>query len=389
MKSAPSAPPAPDYQGAAVAQGQANKEAAMTTGVLANPNIYSPYGMQQVSYDPTGPDGMMKPTVTQTLNPQSQAIFDRQQQVRMGLADLSGQGLGTAQQVLGTQFNPYGASGGAPSTGKGASTMPAPPEPGGGSYNPYNTTTTQDMTGGSGTPGSISNLGAAAAAAGGPASVSPNAGASGYSGYSANGGYGAPTDAGGVPHVQTGLNTYGNARMPINAGMTAQNALMSRLGPQLDRRRQALHTQLLNEGHVRGNEGYSNAMQDYGQTENDMLLQAGREGLGLDMAANQQGFNQALQGGQFANTAQQQAMAQALQLRTQPLNEITALMSGSQIQNPQFQGYTGAPVAPANYAGAAGQQGLWDQGIYNSQVGQANSGNNAMVGLASAAAIAF
>jgi hypothetical protein len=57
---------------------------------------------------------------------------------------------------------------------------------------------------------------------------------------------------------------------------------------------------------------------------------------------------QMLQSGQFANTAQGQALAQALQQRQLPLNEISALMSGSQIQNPQFQGYQGANVQAPN-----------------------------------------
>jgi hypothetical protein len=50
---------------------------------------------------------------------------------------------------------------------------------------------------------------------------------------------------------------------------------------------------------------------------------------------------------QFGNTAQQQSLDQQLALRNQPLNQITGLMSGSQIQMPQFQGYQGANVAAA------------------------------------------
>ncbi|NDF39599.1 MAG: hypothetical protein EB140_11840, partial [Proteobacteria bacterium] len=77
-------------------------------------------------------------------------------------------------------------------------------------------------------------------------------------------------------------------------------------------------------------------------------------------AAQAQQFNQALQAGQFGNTALQQSLAQQLALRNQPLNEITALMSGSQVQMPQFQGYTGANVAAAPVFGAA--QVAWCDG---------------------------
>ncbi|CAB4127927.1 hypothetical protein UFOVP102_1, partial [uncultured Caudovirales phage] len=70
---------------------------------------------------------------------------------------------------------------------------------------------------------------------------------------------------------------------------------------------------------------------------------------------------------------QQQALAQAIQSRQMPLNEITALMSGSQIQNPQFGAYQGANVAAAPIANAAAQTGAYNQNLYNQQVGSANA----------------
>ena len=44
------APPAPDYIGAAAAEGEANKESAFQTAVLSNPNINTPYGSQTVTW---------------------------------------------------------------------------------------------------------------------------------------------------------------------------------------------------------------------------------------------------------------------------------------------------------------------------------------------------
>jgi hypothetical protein len=156
---------------------------------------------------------------------------------------------------------------------------------------------------------------------------------------------------------------------------------MSRLDPSLARQRTSTETQLTNQGLRPGDEAYSNAMTDLGQQENDARTQAVLQGLNLDIGANQQGFNQALQGGQFANTANQQSLAQALQLRDQPLNEITGLMSGSQIQNPQFPGYSGSTVAPAPLFNATQAQGQWDQNAYNQQVAQQNSGLSGLFGL--------
>ena len=105
------------------------------------------------------------------------------------------------------------------------------------------------------------------------------------------------------------------------------------------------------------------------------------------LAAQNQQYNQLLQGAQFGNTAQQQSLQQQLALRNQPLNEISGLMGGSQIQMPQFQGYQGANVAPAPiFAGAQAQgQNAMDQyGIASSNVNAQNSGLYGLAGTAGA-----
>jgi hypothetical protein len=77
-----------------------------------------------------------------------------------------------------------------------------------------------------------------------------------------------------------------------------------------------------------------------------------------------------LQRAQFGNQAQQQQLAQDFALRSQPLNEIIGLMGGSQLQLPQFTGYTPAQVAPPpTMAGA--------QAGYQAQLGAANAQNAA------------
>ena len=101
--------------------------------------------------------------------------------------------------------------------------------------------------------------------------------------------------------------------------------------------------------------------------------------------AQSQIFNQNLAAANFQNAAQQQAMSQALQQRQLPLNEIAALMSGQQIQNPQFQPYQGQTTQAGNIQGAVQQQGQWDQNIYNQQVAQRNGLLGAIGGLAGTA----
>ena len=117
-------------------------------------------------------------------------------------------------------------------------------------------------------------------------------------------------------------------------------------------------------------------------------------GQGMSSAQNQnaieaQRYNQALQAAQFGNIAQQQALAQAIQGRQMPLNEITALMSGSQIQNPQFQAYSGSNIAAAPIFGATQAQGQAAQNAYNQQVAQQNANTAGMYSLGGAALSAF
>ena len=290
-KSSPSPPPPPDYVGAAQAQGVANKESAIASNLLSNPNVYSPYGNQTFA---GGEDGT-RPTMTQTLTPEAQATLTQQQQVQRQLAELGGQGVQTAQGVMGTPF-----------------------------------------------------------------------------------GFGGP-------QVQTGLDTSGIALMPVNAGMTGQDAIMSRLEPMQQRQRVSQETALTNQGLRPGMEAYDNGMRDFTQGQNDLKTQAALQGINLDMSANNQGFNQALQGGQFGNTAQQQALAQAIQQRQMPLNEITALMSGSQIQTPTFGSYQGASIQPAPIMQGTMAQGQSAMNIFNQQQAASNAQNAGLFSLGGSA----
>ena len=643
-KDSPAPPAAPDYAGAATAQGAANVETARLQGRMNNPNISGPLGSQTVTfgtpsfdqenydkamsayqanprgavpmqnqfYVPTGYDeqsvfdtagyqnamnkwaagtnaptreqyttttGGDQPTITQTLTPQAQATLDAQQRVQRALAGLGEQGLGTASRVLGTGFNPnlaglqtnlgnagqiaqapdlgrYGQASGlqgqmlmgdrraTPLTteqiasinnedinnqnysGKSA----RQPEP----YFEYKRLANEPQS--SNQPsGNLAqalqtpelsaygmagaNVNAQSVNAGpqagqyGMSSGGPSAGQYGYAG-------GGP-QSGQYGFASGGLNTSNVAAMPVSAGMTGQQAIMSRLAPQLEKSDAAMRQRLANQGLVAGGEAYENAMLSQNQQKNDLLSQAALQGIGLDTAANAQGFNQALaagqfgnqavgqnfgqgvtaqqlqnagiaqnfgqgqaanaaqnaaigqnfnqglsaqqaqnaaaqqlynqnmgvqglqnqavgqnqqaalsqqqaqlaaqqqgfgqnvtqqqlgnqaitqnqqaalqqqqaalaaqnqqfnqllQGGQFGNTAQQQSLQQQLALRNQPLNEITGLMGGSQIQMPQFQGYQGSNIAAAPvFAGAqaAGQAAMDQYGIQSSNVNAQNAG---------------
>jgi hypothetical protein len=230
--------------------------------------------------------------------------------------------------------------------------------------------------------------------------------------------YGPSADRYGLARGE--LDLSGVAKMPINAGMTAQQAIMSRLGPQLEAQRASTFQNLRNQGVTEGSEAWNNAIRAQQQGENDLLTQAQKEGLSLDMAANQQGygqqlssaglynqavaqnygqglqssglynqaqnqkFNQALQGAQFGNTAIGQQYQRNLNEYNQPLNNLTALMSGSQIQNPQFQQYTGQNIAPAPIANATTLAGNFAQNQYGQNVAANNATTQGLFSIAGA-----
>ena len=102
---------------------------------------------------------------------------------------------------------------------------------------------------------------------------------------------------------KTELDLSGLAKMPINAGMTAQNAIMYRLAPQIQKEKENLEQQLANQGVTRGSEAWNNALNDQNKRQNDLLNQAALSGIDADMAARLQGFNEAKDVGSYYNTS--------------------------------------------------------------------------------------
>lgn len=167
-----------------------------------------------------------------------------------------------------------------------------------------------------------------------------------------------------VPDLQTSLNMGGVPNAPISPGQTAYQALSSRMEPDIARADEALRTRLINQGLRPGGEAYNAEMDIAGRRATDARLQGAAQSIGLDQSARNQGYNEALLGGQFANTAQQQALSQQLGLYQQPLNNIASLMSGTQLQMPQFPGYSGSTIAPPPIFDAARAQGQANMDAY-------------------------
>lgn len=159
--------------------------------------------------------------------------------------------------------------------------------------------------------------------------------------------------------VQNVMGQGFNPNLPstgMNPGQTYQEAYMQRLAPQIEQNRNSLQAQLANQGIEPGTKAYENAMRIQGQKENDLLLGATTQGFGVGSQANQQAFNQ------------------ELTKYNMPLNTLSALRTGAQVQNPSFVNSANqATTSGADLLGAA-QMG------YNAQMGDFNAKNAAQAG---------
>ena len=96
-----SAPPPPDYTGAANATAAGNLEAARATAAANRTNQITPYGNLTYTANPgTDPYGNTLYTATQTLAPAQQAILDQTNKLNQGLMTTANTGLDYANKVL-------------------------------------------------------------------------------------------------------------------------------------------------------------------------------------------------------------------------------------------------------------------------------------------------
>jgi len=365
----PSQPAAPDYAGAATAQGQANIDAARLSARLSNPNIISPYGNQTVTFggaptfDQSGYDAAMsayqnqqgnsyqnsgfdefgnpvsgynapmptreqftsvsnpdQPTVTQTLTPAAQEALTNAQAVQKGLSQVGITALGNVQDTMSKPFE----SGVADFQTSMGNQGPVDYGPSTGQYG-YAGSVSPTAYGQAGSVGA-DQYGLAQGGVAGPnlqtsfggygdVQNAPTGEQYGQAGSVNAGSYGqaGSVNASQFGGLMTGADMSGVARMPINAGMTAQQAIMSRLGPQIEAQRASTMQSLRNQGVTEGSEAYNNAMRQQQQGESDLLTQAQLQGLNLDLAANQQGYGQAMGQAGLYNAALGQGFGQASQ----------------------------------------------------------------------------
>lgn len=395
----PSPPPAPDYGAAAREQGVANVEAARTQGRINNPNVRGPSGSQTVTWEGD------TPTVTQTLSPLEQDIYELGAYNRRGLGGLANQGINSLVGLIGRNLDFSGVGELGDIYSGDAGSMRA-----------------LDM---GSLPDQMDVL-----------------------------------DMGSLPGQATAYRgAQGLPDMPEASGAIRDRvieAMMSRANEDFGARQEEENANLIARGIRPGTEAYTREQDALNRARNDFRLQAEIAGgtaadqaFGQDLSRRQQGYNEAttdatlgfsqqsalrdqiareqaqmasqqaarrgqatqeqaqqfnqmgqrsqlIQSQQAQRNAQQnerrrQQIAELLAQRQTPLNEIIGLMSGSQVSNPfSMPGYAqNTNVAPAPIFGAAQATGNQANNIYNAQVGTSNSNTQAAGALGAAAIAAF
>ena len=413
------APQPQSFQESAAAQGAANEATARVSSKLSNPNVYTPYGSQTVSYKGD------TPTINQTLSPESQDLYEQELRINKSLGATAERGLGTIDQMLGTPFD--------------MAQVRDKPQ--------YDDTQIQARS-----------------------QYDPTQLRAKEQFDDSNMRERASFDTSQLrDKAQFDDSNIRDQAVSGQQGWdNAYNAQMQRNQPFQDRARDRLTNKLSNQGIYSGSEAFTEAMRDQARQENDFNLGAqnnataqqqaqfamdmqGRQsdqqeaqqafardtqGRGQDFqeAQNQYGMNfqdrqndfleqqaqyeRGIQGrlqdlqeqqaafgmglqGRSQDFGEQQArfgmdtqgrqddITQGAYLRNLPMNELNALRMGNQIQNPQFQGFQGQQVAPPPIMQGANAQ-------YNAALDRSNISNasdNSMlqggVGLASAGMMMF
>jgi hypothetical protein len=192
-----------------------------------------------------------------------------------------------------------------------------------------------------------------------------------------------------------------------------EDALMGRLNPQLSRERGNIEQRLADQGIRYGSQAYTSAMDDYNRQSTDARFaaigQAGDEqarlnqmaqaqasfqnqaqaqgyqqnqglasfrnaGLAQQLAQQQSGFN-------AQNAARNQYMQEQYAQRNQPLNEISALMSGSQVQQPSWLNSPSSQIATTDIGGLINQNFAQQQQNYQAANSNWQSTMGGLLGL--------
>lgn len=324
----PSPPPAPDYAAAAKEQGEANVDAARVSARLNNPNVVNPYGTQTTTFggtfDQTGYD--------QAMQAYKNALGQYQSDMS---AYQNREDAGQPYSGIAQPIAPERKSFQSGDTDIPTLTQTFSPE----QQKLYEQSTkVKDLLGMLGIQGAESLQGV----------------------------IGKNLDFSGMP---TAPGSAEDTRRKVI------DSMMSRVNEDLGQREESVNSDLIARGIVPGTKAYEREMTRIDRTRTDALQQA-------QLAAGQEASRD------FGLDTQRRkdAIAELLSQRQVPLNEINALMSGSQVTNPfAVPGYAAnAQVAPAPVYGAAQAAGQYGTDVYNAGVGSQNALMGGLFGLGSA-----
>lgn len=320
------APPAPDYTAAANATAAGNLEATRAATQANRINQYTPYGTLTYSQTPTGQYDYA--AYNQALSDYNKALSSYN----------SGSTAPSYDGPLSGMRTVFGSLGGN-TTSSGTASGPAPIAPNLENFMKYNPDSgwSQTMT------------------------LTPQAQAALDQQLALNQKYGEVANIG----FDKARDIFENPQLDmsmlpdraIDVGQTAQQAILSRLNPQLQTQEEALRTRLANQGITLGSTAYNREMDLQGQRANDLQMQAALQGINLDQANR-------------SAALQEQAY-----LQDRPLNLINALRTGNQVTAPQFQQFAQQQTtAGPDLLGATNAQ-------YNAQVDAVNAQNAQSGGL--------
>ncbi len=157
----------------------------------------------------------------------------------------------------------------------------------------------------------------------------------------------------------------GHLDAPVDLSNEAtEAAILERYKPRFEEReaegRDRLETLLIGKGLRPGSEAYDREVRNFSRSTGDSYNQ-----LLLD--------------------ARRQAVQEALTARNQPINEITALMSGGQVSQPGFQSTPQTGIEGVDVAGINQQDFRNQMGLYNQKQSQRNAMMGGLAGLGGAA----
>lgn len=147
----------------------------------------------------------------------------------------------------------------------------------------------------------------------------------------------------------TGSNDFSADRLRV------EQAILDRNAPIMAQQRAGLENQLKNQGIQPGSEAWTNAMRDLSMQENDFRLAAQASG----------GAEQSRMYG-LQSDARQRLLSEALLQRSQPINELAALLGTGQVNVPQVNPVQ-TQVAPTDVVGAYDSAARAGQARYATQ----------------------